>query len=267
MAEGFAGLLVAVTGAAGGIGQALCRHLVAGRAEVVAIDVDAEGLAALAGDLGVRTICVDLADRDAVTAALAGTGPIDVLVNNAGVTALGPFADIDVSAVERVMAVNLFGAVNVTWALLDGLIERRGRIAVMSSVAGFAPLVHRTAYSASKHALHGLFESLRAEIADTGVTVTMVCPAFADTGIEERAVERADGPGGEWSTTGRHLTADAVAAAVLNGLRRRRRLVLPGPTAKIAYVVSRFSPANFERIMRQRVSGGSSQRSPRYRSR
>ena len=249
MVEGFDGLDVVVTGAAGGFGRALCRRLVAERAAVVAIDIDADGLRRLEDGLGVRTICVDLTDREAVDAALAGVGPIDVLVNNAGVTALGPFSDIDVAAVERVMAVNLFGAANVTRALLDGLIERRGRIAVMSSVAGFAPLVHRTAYSASKHALHGLFESLGAETADSGVTVTMVCPA------------------GEWSTTGRHLSADAVAGAVLDGLRRRRRLVLPGRTAKTAYVVWRLAPRTFERIMRRRVSGGSGQRSPRYRSR
>ena len=267
MVEGFDGLDVVVTGAAGGFGRALCRRLVAERAAVVAIDMDADGLRRLEDGLGVRTICVDLTDREAVDAALAGVGPIDVLVNNAGVTALGPFSDIDVAAVERVMAVNLFGAANVTRALLDGLIERRGRIAVMSSVAGFAPLVHRTAYSASKHALHGLFESLGAETADSGVTVTMVCPAFADTGIEQRAVARAEGPAGEWSTTGRHLSADAVAGAVLDGLRRRRRLVLPGRTAKTAYVVWRLAPRTFERIMRRRVSGGSGQRSPRYRSR
>lgn len=267
MAEGFAGLDVVVTVAAGGIGRALCRRLVADGARVVAIDVDREGLASLEEGLGVQAICVDITDREAVRAVLAGIGSIDVLVNNAGVTALGPFQAIDVSAIARVMSVNVFGAANVTRELMDGLIERRGRIAVMSSVAGFAPLVHRTAYSASKHALHGLFESLRAEIAGSGVTVTMVCPAFADTGIEERAVARAEGSAGEWSTTGRHLTADAVAGSLLDGLRQRRRLVLPGRTAKIAYIVSRLAPATFEQIMRRQVPGGSGQRSPRYRSR
>ena len=72
------------------------------------------------------------------------------------------------SAVDRVLSVNLRGAIAVTQAALPGLIDRRGRIAVLSSVSGFAPLVNRTAYSASKHGMHGYFESLRAEVSTPG---------------------------------------------------------------------------------------------------
>lgn len=253
--EGFGGLKVVVTGAAGGIGSALCRRLAAEGAQVFAWDRDAEALERLAAEVAVEPRVVDLVDRVQVEEAAVEVGPFDVVINNAGVTALGPFGEVAAEAVEQVMAVNLFGAAHVTRATLPGVVERRGRIAVLSSVAGFSPLVHRTAYAASKHALHGLFESLRAELVGTGVTVTMVCPSFADTGIDTRAVARATGEKGRWSTTGRHLSADQVAAAVLRGLRRRRRLVLVGATAKLAYVTFRVSPALYERLMRRRIGG------------
>lgn len=253
MAESFRDSRVVVTGAAGGIGTALCHRLAAEGAEVVAVDRDEAGLARLAREADVETVAVDLTDSEETMTALGSLGPVDVLVNNAGVTALGPAGDIRPQAVEQVMAVNYLGSVNATLALLDSLVERRGRIAVMSSVAGFAPLVNRTAYSASKHALHGYFESLRAELADSGVSVTMVCPAFAATGIETRAVARSDGKTGEWTTTGRHLSADQVAAAVVDGLKKRARLLLPGATARAAYWIWRVAPRLYERLMRSRV--------------
>ena len=253
MAEAFGGSRVVVTGAAGGIGTALCNRLVAEGAQVVAIDRDEAGLARIVQEVEAETVAVDLTDPDQTMDALGGLERVDVLVNNAGVTALGPAGDIPPAAVEQVMAVNCLGSVNATHALLGSLVERRGRIAVMSSVAGFAPLVNRTAYSASKHALHGYFESLRAELADSGVSVTMVCPAFADTGIETRAVARSEGKAGEWTTTGRHLSSDQVAVAVVDGLRKRKRLVLPGATAHAAYWTWRVAPGLYERLMRSRV--------------
>lgn len=253
MAEGFRSARVVVTGAAGGIGTALCHRFAAEEAEVVAVDRDEAGLARLVREADVEAVAVDLTDSEDTMTALGSLGPVDVLVNNAGVTALGPAGDIPPGAVDRVMAVNYVGSVNATHALLGSLVERRGRIAVMSSVAGFAPLVNRTAYAASKHALHGYFESLRAELAGSGVSVTMVCPAFADTGIETRAVARSEGETGEWTTTGQHLSAEQVADAAVDGVRKRKRLVLPGATARTAYWTWRIAPGLYERLMRSRV--------------
>lgn len=253
MAESFRGKIVVVTGAAGGIGTALCRRFAEEGAEVVAVDLDDEGLVRLADQVPVLPMTVDLTDATETERVLGDLDHVDVLVNNAGVTALGPAETIPAAAVERVMRVNFLGSVNATRAVLAPLAERRGRIGVLSSVAGFAPLLHRTAYSASKHALHGFFESLRVELAAAGVSVTMVCPAFADTGIETRAVARSEGEAGHWSTTGKHLTAEEVAARTVEGLRKRKRLVLPGATAKTAYWAQRLAPATYERLMRSRI--------------
>jgi short-subunit dehydrogenase len=254
VADSFRAKTVVITGAAGGIGTALCRRFAREDARVVAVDLDVDGLRRLRDEIAVQTIGLDLTDATETCRALGELQVVDVLVNNAGVTALGPADEIPLEVVERVTAVNFLGSVNAARAVLGSLVERRGRIGVLSSVAGFAPLLHRTAYSASKHALHGFFESLRVELAATGVSVTMVCPTFADTGMQTRAVARSEGKAGEWSTTGKHLTADQVAKRAISGLRARKRLVLPGATAKTAYWVSRLAPATFERLMRSRIS-------------
>jgi NAD(P)-dependent dehydrogenase (short-subunit alcohol dehydrogenase family) len=218
---------------------------------VVGLDVDRAGLASLG--MGIEGLALDVTDPSAVWHVFGTLGPIDVLIHAAGITSLGPFMDTPLEAFDRVLDVNVRGAVIVTAAALPGLIERGGRIGVLSSVAGFSPLLYRTAYAASKHALHGFFESLRVELADSGVSVTMICPSFVDTGIELRAAHRAAGETGSWTTTGKVMTPERLAGLIRTGVMGRRRLVLPSSTARSAYVLSRVGPALFERLMRKRI--------------
>jgi NAD(P)-dependent dehydrogenase (short-subunit alcohol dehydrogenase family) len=239
---------VLVTGAAGGIGSAVGRRLVDRGVDVLAADLDP-------AEAPGRPVALDVTDHAAAERVVADLGPLDGLVLAHGITALGPAADIPMAAAARVVEVNLLGSMAVARAALGGLAARRGRIAVLSSVAGFAPLVHRTAYAASKHGIHGWFDSLRAEVAGDGISVTIVAPSFAATGIESRAAHRSAGQAGDWSTTGEVLSADDVAAAVIDGLDRRRRLVLPSRTARAAWAVSRVAPATYERLMRRRIGG------------
>lgn len=243
---------VLVTGAAGGIGTAVCQELHAMGADVIAADLSVDTLT----DRGWQALAMDVTDDESVRAQVGGLGPLDGLVLSHGVTALGPALEAPMAAVDRVLAVNLRGAILVTSAALPGLVERRGRIAVLSSVSGFAPLVHRTAYAASKHGLHGYFESLRAEMVHAGVSVTVVAPSFVATGIEERAAFRSAGDAGCWSTTGEVVEASHVAQAVVAGLAQRRALVLPSRTAVTAYAVSRVAPSVYASMMRRRVLRG-----------
>ncbi len=115
---------------------------------------------------------------DAIRSAVERFGGVDVLVNNAGITHRSAFATTDPAVLRRVMEVNFFGAMNLTHHALPHLLRSRGAIVAISSVAGFAPLIARTGYAASKHALHGFFESLRSEVRSQGVDVTLVCPSF-----------------------------------------------------------------------------------------
>jgi len=251
LAHELAGATVLVTGAAGGIGQAVCDELTRAGCSVVAADLDVMEL----GGRGWRTLRMDVTDDDDVAEAMGKVDPLDGLVLSHGVTALGPALDQPMSAVDRVLDVNLRGAILVARHALPGLIQRRGRIAVLSSVSGFAPLVNRTAYSASKHGLHGYFESLRAELVDSGVSVTMVAPSFVATGLETRAAFRSEGRDGRWSTTGGVGDPASVAEAIVAGMARRRSLVLPSRLAVASYAVSRVAPPAYARRMRRQVLG------------
>jgi short-subunit dehydrogenase len=191
---------------------------------------------------------------DAVASAWGG---VDVLVNNAGITHLGPFHETEVDVIRRVMEVNFFGSVNCTKAALPSLLERRGQIVVISSVAGFAPLATRTGYAASKHALHGFFESLRAEHRRDGLQVMIVCPSFVETRIGDRALGPDGRPAPEEARSGVRAPArpDDVADAIFRGAARSRRLLLVPRHTRFYHAVARFAPSLFERLMARRTLG------------
>ncbi len=257
--------VIAITGGAGGIGTALAHRFARDGARIALLDRDAGRLAQAGKRLradghAVTTHACDVTDyaacQKAMTEVVAEHGRLDVLVNNAGLTQVSYFADTEVEVYRRIMDVNFFGAVHCTKAAIDHLIAARGAIVVLSSIAGFAPLLARTGYCASKHALHGFFDTLRAELACEGVHVMIVCPSFTLTDFARRGL---DGKGGTLqrnrTMTGRVLTPDRVAGAIHAGLRRRRRLLVISRTGKAAWWVSRLLPTFYDRGMRRRFSG------------
>ncbi|GIW71626.1 MAG: hypothetical protein KatS3mg102_1168 [Planctomycetota bacterium] len=253
--------VVAITGAAGGIGSALARRLGREGARLALLDLDLGAARALAAELraggsealalGCDVTSEEQCERAFATLAAELGGP-DVLVNNAGLTALGPFAETEPQVWRRVLEVNLMGSVLCTRAALGALRARRGWIVVISSVAGFAPLVGRAAYAASKHALHGAFATLRAELAAEGVGVTLVCPSYIDTPILSRALDARGQPlGGSPTLAGRRMAPAVLAEAIVRGLVAERALVLPGWTSRAAWWLSRLAPGLYERLMRR----------------
>jgi len=255
--------IVVITGAASGIGRALARRYARSGARLGLLDRDANGLDEVVAELAdstadpVALVC-DVTRRedckDAIDAVVESCGGIDVLINNAGISHVSPFADTDIDVVRRVMDVNFYGALYCTKPALDSLVARRGLVIVLSSVAGFSPLVDRCAYSASKHALHGLFETLRSEQRASGLDVMMVCPSFTRTAIEASALAGDGGPlrAGR-GVFGRQAEADDVADAIYRAGLRRRRLLVLSPVGKLSYAISRLWPALFERLMVRRV--------------
>lgn len=255
----FDGKVVVVTGAGGGIGRALCHRFARAGARIAAVDLDADSLAETEAELARRGVDVlsvvcDITSRDdceKAAAAIRGRwGRVDVLVNNAGVVHRSSFRETEVEVFRKVMEVNYFGSLCVTKALLEPLVEGRGLIVVVSSIAGLSPLYGRSGYSASKHALHGLFESLRAELAASGVDVLMVCPSFTRSKFEQRAM----GPDGKHVTRGRsklgkEASPDDVAEAVFAAASAGRRLLVLSPVGKLAVWLSRFAPALHQRLM------------------
>jgi len=254
----FRGKVVVVTGAAGGLGRSLCLRFAAAGARIAALDRDAAGLARQGVDHCVQTC--DVTDAAACEAALqavrARLGPVDVLINNAGIAHRSALAQTRVEVIRRVMDVNFFGAVHCTQSVLPDLRARRGLVIVVSSVAGFSPLIGRTGYAASKHALHGFFESLRAEVVDDGVDVLLVCPAFIETGIDRAALGGDGQPAAQARlTTGRQASPDEVAQAIVRAAAQGSRLLRHGFTAHAAWWLSRLAPGLYAHLMKRRLQG------------
>jgi len=242
-----------LTGAGGGIGRALARAFATRGDRVALLDLDADALEEIAAETGGTAHVVDVTDPEACEAAIAAVcarwGGVDVLINNAGISHRSRFADTDLAVLRRVMEVNFFGAVHCTRAALPSLRRRRGAVVALSSVAGFAPLVGRTAYAASKHALHGFFDSLRTEIGDE-VAVVLVCPSFVDTDLDLHALDgHGDRVGRSRPAVGRFLTAEEVAEQVMDAVDQRSRRRLISPVAHLSWWVSRIAPSVYDKLM------------------
>lgn len=257
----FAGRTVLVTGAGRGLGRALCRVFGTAGARIGGLDLSRQALEETATELRAAGIehavaAADVSDetavRDAYAQLAAELGPVDALINNAGITHLRNFRGDDCDAVRRVMEVNFQGSVHCTAAALADLRARRGLIIAISSVAGYAPLTGRAAYCASKHALHGFFDTLRIELAADGVDVLIVCPSYIATGIRSHVAaaseddDRARVIGGEDSPL-------AVAEQILRSAHRGRRQITTGRVGWAAYWLHRLSPRAYERLMRRRI--------------
>ncbi len=255
----FRGSTVVITGGAGGIGRALARSFGGAEAKIAIIDLSGSPLIETREELdalGIEVVVLpcDITDPAQVASAMNTVrdafGSIDVLINNAGIVHRSAFAETRPEVFRRVMEVNLFGAIHCTQACMNDLVENRGLIIAVSSIAGLAPLYGRSGYAASKHAMHGLFESLGAEVADKGVGVLMVCPSFVETGLEASTLggdgKRVSRPR---SKVGKLGNADEVAAEVLNAAEAGRRRLVLTPVGKTSAVLSRLAPGLYERLM------------------
>jgi NAD(P)-dependent dehydrogenase (short-subunit alcohol dehydrogenase family) len=255
--------IAVVTGAASGIGAAISRTLAANGAKIGLLDIDQGALEAAADDMAARgfdfrMVCCNVAREaeceDAIRELVMHYGGIDILVNNAGITQRSAFVDTNISVYRQVMDVNFFGSLFCTKFAITSLMERRGTIIVIESLAGVAPLLGRTGYCASKHALHGFFTSLRAELNTSGVHVMIVCPGFVKTRLQTRAL------GGDGRVTrhpqsmvGRQDSPDRVAELVYQAMQKNKNLLVLSPVGKLTYWLSRVAPHFYERLMARQL--------------
>jgi len=249
----FHGKHALVTGAASGIGRATALELARRGARLELVDIDRDGVAATAD--AVRALgrdaephAVNLAKPaeidDLAARVLRDRGPVDLLVNNAGVAVVAPFIRTTEADWEWLLSVNLWGPLRLTRALLPPMMERRqGHIVMVASLAGLVGAPGLVAYGTTKFALVGLTESLRLEIADAGVGVTLVCPGFVRTNFAKAS--RYDN--GEFKRfldeppSWYGMTKERVASELADAVLERRPLVVLGPE-KLGWWLKRLAP-------------------------
>jgi short-subunit dehydrogenase len=254
-----AGSRILITGASQGIGRALAEAAALRGARVLAAARSEPLLGELAtrvrgrGTLEVVAADVTAAEdrRRMADAAVRHFGGLDVLVNNAGVGATGHFVECGPERLRRIMEVNFFGTTETTRALLP-LLRQGNRPAVVnvSSIAGKRAIPARSEYSASKFAVQGFSEALRAELAKDGIDVLVVCPGLTQTNFSQNMLEqKARMPMDHM----RGMTAEQVAAAVLRAVEHGRDETCLTFQGKLMVLVSRFLPRLADRVAARKV--------------
>jgi dehydrogenase/reductase SDR family member 7B len=246
--------VVVITGASSGIGRALAvRYARAGYRLVLAarnlpqLQLLAHELlqhhkadaVVLQCDVTVPDDCLHLAQT-----AVAQFGQVDVCIANAGISMRASVQDVDLRVLHQVMDVNFWGAVHTIKACLPHVVARKGVIVGVSSIAGYVGLPERSGYSASKFALHGFLESLRAELLHTGTHVLLACPGYTASAIRERALVADGSPQGRSPRIeARMMTAEAVADAIFKAAERRQRTLVLTRQGKLTVLLKKFFPA------------------------
>ena len=255
-----AGARILITGASQGIGRALAVAAAQRGAKVLAAARSEKLLRELAAEVRgqghtLETVFADVtqaADRQRmVEAAVHFFGGLDILVNNAGIGATGHFADCSSERLRKIMEVNFFGLTETTRVMLP-LLKRGNRPAIVniSSIAGKRGIPARSEYSASKFAVQGFSEALRAELAKDGIDVLVICPGLTQTNfshnmLEQKAKVQLDHLRG--------MTPEQVAAITLRTIERGKHEVCLTLQGRLLVLVSRFFPRLADRIAAKKV--------------
>lgn len=252
--------MIWLTGASSGIGEALAYGL-ASRDAVLALSARRKEVLEK-----VRSKCansdrhfvlpLDMLQPDSFNEAVESVhrrfGRIDVLIHCAGISQRGTAAGTELKVDRHLMELNYFGPIALTKQVLTSMITRGdGQIVVISSLLGKFAMPKRAAYSASKHALHGFFNALRAEVETQGIAITMICPGFVRTNASLNALEGDGTPHNKMDAQIAHgLSPDECARRIVRAIERRRREVYICRKEIFGLYLSRFAPGLFSRFTR-----------------
>lgn len=246
-----AGARVLLTGASGGLGEAMARAFAARGAKLVLTGRRAEVLEPLAAELSAEAVTADLAKRSDLNRLITQAGAVDVLVANAGLAASGVVGKFTLAQIDRAIDVNLRAPILLARALSEGMVRRRrGHIVMVSSLSGVIASPGGSLYSATKFGLRGFAHGLRQDLAGSGVGVSVVLPGFVrDAGMFARANAR---PPGRLRT----VSPADVARGVIRAIERdRMEVTVAPPELRLAALLGGAAP-EFSALLQRR--GGAS---------
>jgi len=251
--------VVIITGASSGIGEALVYEFVKlgakvsigarriERLELIKTEIENSGGKILISrtDVSVEEECKHLIENT-----INHYGYIDILINNAGISMRALFADVEINVLKRLMDVNFWGTVYCTKYALPYLLNRKGVVVGVSSIAGFHGLPARTGYSASKFAMHGFLETLRIEHLKSGLHVMVIAPGFTSSEVRKHALnakgeEQAETPRDEEQM----MSPTKVAKILIRSIRKRKRNKILTLTGQIIALFQRILPEQIDLLI------------------
>jgi short-subunit dehydrogenase len=253
------GRRIILTGASEGIGRALALELAGRGARLALAARDRQRLESLAQECrgrggDARALPTDVTSSQdcewLVNETVAAFGGIDVVIHNAGITMWSRFDALqDLSIFERIMEVNYLAPVRLTALSLPHLKQSRGILVAVASLAGLTGVPERSGYAASKHAMIGFFDSLRIELAGSGVDVSVIAPDFVVSEIHKRAIGPDGEPLGESPMVKtKIMTAEACATRIARAIEKRERQVLMSTRGKLGRWLKLLAPSVIDRI-------------------
>jgi short-subunit dehydrogenase len=258
------GKVVWITGASSGIGEALtyafayegCKLILSSRRKEELERV--KGNCPTPAQADIRVLPLDLAQASTLAltteAAIQLFGHVDILINNGGISQRSLAKDTKLDVDRRIMEVDFFGTIAITKYLLPHFISRKsGHYVTITSITGVVATPYRTGYAAAKHALHGFFDALRAELWKDNIAVTLVLPGWVRTLVSVNALS---GDGSQHNqmdeTTAKGLTPEFVARKVLSAVRRKKREVyIAGFRERMGVFLKKVAPGTLARILRK----------------
>ena len=251
--------VVIITGGSSGIGKALAVVFGKNGSKVVITGRNTANLEEAANELTalgidnfsfVGDVSNELENDLLVKAVIEKYGKIDVLINNAGLSMRALFADLDLSVIRKLMDVNFYGTVFATKYALPHILESKGSIVAISSVAGYRGLPARTGYSASKFAIHGFLESLRTELLKSGVHVLLACPGFIATNIRNSALTANGQVQGDSPLEEKNLmTAEEAATHIYQAVVKRKRDIVLTTQGKLTVWLNKLIPGFMDGVV------------------
>ncbi len=255
--------VVAITGATSGIGKALALQLLQQGAQVAvcarnraALDElqtnhGAEKLLVVQADVSVEADCKNFMEQTAKR-----FGGIDILINNAGISMRAMFQELDLQVLRKSMDINFWGTVYCCKYALPYVLQRKGSIAGISSIAGYKGLPCRTGYSASKFAMQGFLEALRIELLHQEVNVLWISPGFVASNIRNTALS-ANGQTQQESPLEEKklMSAETCAAKILHAIEKRKRTLIMSLQGKMTVWVNKFFPSFADRQVYKHFAG------------